>query len=104
MGAPLAVADERALSELDDVRQRLDDLDRQLVEILARRFESGNQAARLKAELGMPMHDPAREEQVMEQAAEWARAAGLPEAEVAELFRRLIAISRTAQINSRGQP
>lgn len=100
----MAVADERTLSELDDVRQRLDDLDRQLVEVLARRFEAGNQAARLKEQLGMPMHDPAREKQVMERAAEWARAAGLPEAEVADLFRRLISISRTAQINSRGQP
>ena len=104
MGAPLAVADERTLRELDDVRQRLDDLDRQLLGILARRFEAGSEAARLKAQLGMAMHDPAREEQVMEQAAEWARAAGLPEAEVADLFRRLISISLTAQINSRGQP
>ena len=56
MGAPLAVADERTLRELDDVRQRLDDLDRQLLGILARRFEAGSEAVRLKAQLGMAMH------------------------------------------------
>ena len=96
----MAVADESDLRDLESVRRQLDALDRQLVEILARRFETGREAARLKHALGIPIHDPAREEQVINRAMEWARSAGLPEEEVSDLFRRLISISRGAQIRS----
>lgn len=96
----MAVDDEGGNRELDDVRARLDSLDRQLVHILAQRFEVGHEAAQLKRSLGIPVHDPEREERVISQACEWARSEGLPEAEVADLFRRLIAISRTAQLTS----
>jgi chorismate mutase len=96
----VAVDDDAGNRELDDVRARLDSLDRQLVHILARRFEVGHEAAQLKRSLGIPVHDPEREERVVSQACEWARSEGLPEAEVADLFRKLIAISRTAQLTS----
>ena len=96
----MAVDDDAGNRELDDVRARLDSLDRQLVHILARRFEVGHEAAQLKRSLGIPLHDPEREERVVSQACEWARSEGLPEAEVADLFRKLIAISRTAQLTS----
>ena len=96
----MAVDDDAGNRELDDVRARLDSLDRKLVHILARRFEVGHEAAQLKRSLGIPLHDPEREERVVSQACEWARSEGLPEAEVADLFRKLIAISRTAQLTS----
>lgn len=96
----MAVADESDRRKLESVRRQLDDLDRQLVEILGRRFETGNEAARLKRALGVPIHDAAREEQVVNRAMDWARSAGLPEEEVSDLFRRLISISRGAQIDS----
>ena len=101
MGAALALGDENDVRKLENVRRQLDELDSQLVQILARRFETGNEAARLKRALGIPIHDPAREEQVIMRAMEWARSAGLPEGQVSDLFRMLIAISREAQINSR---
>ena len=97
----MALGDETDLRNLENVRRQLDELDRQLVEVLARRFETGSKAARLKRALGIPIHDPAREEQVIVRAMDWARSAGLPEGQVADLFRMLIAISRAAQINSR---
>ena len=96
----MAITDENLHRDLEDVRAQLDALDRQLVDILARRFEVGSEAARLKRALGIPVHDPAREEQVISQAREWARSGGLPEAEVADMFRMLIAISRAAQLAS----
>ena len=82
------------------MRSKLDALDRQLIDILAQRCAVGHDAAQLKRSLGIPVHDPEREELVISQACEWARSEGLPEAEVADLFRRLIAISRTAQLTS----
>jgi chorismate mutase len=100
MGAALAVADENLQRELEDVRGQLDALDRQLVDILVRRFEVGSEAARLKRALGIPVHDPEREAQVISQAREWARSGGLPEPEVADMFRMLVAISRAAQLAS----
>lgn len=102
MGAALAVSGEADNQDLDDVRERLDALDRQLVEVLARRFAVGDEAARLKRALGIPVHDPVREEQVISQAREWARSAGLPEEHVVDLFRRIVSISRAAQLSSRG--
>lgn len=96
----MAVDDDVGKRQLDDVRAKLDSLDRQLVEILARRFEVGHEAARLKRSLGISVHDPEREDRVISQACEWARSEGLPEADVADLFRRLITISRTAQLTS----
>lgn len=96
----MALGEDTDLRDLENVRRRLDELDRQLVEVLARRFETGNEAARLKRALGIPIHDPTREEQVIVRAMEWARSAGLPEGQVTDLFRMLIAISREAQINA----
>jgi prephenate dehydrogenase len=100
MGAQVALGDAGVDRDLDNVRNELDALDRQLVALLARRFEIGREAARLKRALGIPVHDPAREEQVILQAREWARTAGLPADDVETLFRRMIDISRAAQLAS----
>ena len=85
-------------TKLTEIREQLDALDKQLIELLARRFQIGGQAARMKRRMGIPVHDPAREEHVLPQAKEWARVAGLPESAVAELFMRLISLSRGAQL------
>ena len=59
---PMAVPDLRERSpELREVRDLIDDVDRELLELLHRRTQLAQRAARAKAELGAPILDPARE-------------------------------------------
>lgn len=60
--------------ELDQLRELIDRLDKQLVGLLATRFELTDQVGRFKRRHGFPPSDPARE------AAQMARIRGLAEA------------------------
>ena len=100
MGAALAVENDDPRSELEAIRSQLDSLDQQLIGILAERFQVGERAARIKSRMGIPIHDAAREEHVLSQARDWARTAGLPESDVADLFMRMMSLSRAAQISA----
>lgn len=103
VGAEVALGDEDALrAELTRIRAELDSLDSDLIQVIKRRLDLGLEAASIKADLGIPMHDPEREERAILQAAQWARASDLPVGEVEEIFRRLISLSRDLQIKSQG--
>jgi chorismate mutase/prephenate dehydrogenase len=84
--------------ELARIRSDLDTIDRSLIHMLARRLEVGLEAANIKRLLDIPVHDPEREAKAVEQAGEWAHAAGLSEPEVEEIMRRVITLTRNAQI------
>ena len=51
----------------------------------------------MKRIAGLPLLDPVREARVMETAAEAARQAGIPDGDVRQIFRLLIAIARKSQ-------
>ena len=92
--------DDQDAAELKRIRGELDEIDNQLIRILARRFEIGQEAARVKRASGLDVHDPEREASVIAQARSWARESGLPEGQIEDLFVRLIGISRNSQISS----
>jgi chorismate mutase/prephenate dehydratase len=52
--------------DLDDLRRRMDDLDQQLVELLARRAEVSRQVGRRKSSQGGAVFAPAREADILE--------------------------------------
>ena len=87
-------------SKLNECRRELDQLDEELIRLIARRLELGLRAAEIKREAGLPILDPAREAKVLEQARGWARASNLSEDEVVEIFSRLIALSGKAQLGT----
>lgn len=97
MGAEVALREDELRSQLEKVRSHLDDVDARIIELIARRLALGIDAATIKRALNMPIRDPAREATVVEQAKGWARESGLDETEVAEIIRRLTALSRGAQ-------
>ena len=74
------------------VRTGVDDVDRRLIALLARRFGYMEAAARIKPERGQ-VRDEVRKAQVIANARAGARAAGLPEEPVAELWDRLVEAS-----------
>jgi len=71
------------------VRAGVDQVDRELVALLARRFGYMNAAARIKPDRGA-VRDDDRKRQVIENVRGHARAAGLPEAVIADVWDALI--------------
>jgi isochorismate pyruvate lyase len=77
---------------MTEVRAGVDQVDRELIELLARRFAYMDAAARIKPERGH-VRDEARKAQVIDNARAAARAAGIPEDAVTMLWDQLIEAS-----------
>ncbi|MCB9751050.1 MAG: prephenate dehydrogenase/arogenate dehydrogenase family protein [Myxococcales bacterium] len=86
-----------AAPELLETRDRIDALDRELVELLARRVQLSRRAGLVKAARGLVVRDPARERALLESRADWARARGLDGAAARELFELILRQSRGVQ-------
>jgi len=84
--------DPEACTTMTEVRAGVDAVDRALVTLLARRFGYMDAAARIKPERGH-VRDEARKAQVIANARAHARAAGIPEDSIAELWDRLVEAS-----------
>ncbi len=82
---------------LDDLRQRLSDLDRQLIRLVAERTQLGTEVARVKRATGHPTRDYARERDVIMGARNTAQESGLSPDLAEELLRLLIRSSLTTQ-------
>jgi len=75
-----------------EVRAGVDQVDRELVALLARRFAYMDAAARIKP-ARTAVRDEARKAQVIDNAIAAAQAAGVPEAIVADLWEQLVEAS-----------
>ena len=75
---------------LHSIRNRLDDLDRRLVEALAERQQLVAEVAALKADPTLPLQDVERERELLARIAELARANGLDSYFVESLYRRIL--------------
>ena len=85
------------MPELTQTREHLDEIDRTLVELLARRAELARRALRTKAEAGQPVPDPAREEAMLAARRDWAAELGEDPEGVEAIFRAILRFSRRAQ-------
>jgi prephenate dehydrogenase len=86
------------VEELDGLRVEIERIDRELVDLIARRVELGRVVGRAKRRLGMAILDPAREAAVVRRAGALAREAGLQDEDVRYIFWHLIGLSRRAQM------
>lgn len=86
------IRDPEACQTMTDVRTGVDAVDRELVALLKRRFGYMDAAARIKPERGM-VRDEARKAQVIDNARAAARAAGIPDIAVADIWERLVEAS-----------
>lgn len=82
---------------LDELRLHLNDLDRQLLEIIARRQAASHEVAKVKRATGYPTRDYQREREVILDARARAESLGLPGALAEEVMRLLIRSSLTTQ-------
>lgn len=86
-----------AVRELARLREEIEQLDRQIVDLVVHRSKLAEEAGSAKRVAGLPLLDPVREARVMETAAEAARQAHIPDGEVRQIFRLLITIARKQQ-------
>jgi chorismate mutase / prephenate dehydrogenase len=88
---------ERGEDRLDRLRARITEVDEALVDLVGERLALVLEVGRLKAEMGRPVLDPAREAEVVRRAAELARTRGVDEELVRDVIWRIVASARDAQ-------
>ena len=82
---------------LREVREHIDELDRELIALLQRRCELSTRAGLAKRAAGAPVLDPGREAELLAQRGHWAEQGGLPGDVVQAVFRQVLAMSRRVQ-------
>ncbi len=89
---------------MDDIakwRQKIDEIDLELVKLLNQRSQCAIEIGKLKHRLNIEIYDPRREEEVIGRV--WKEANGpLSKEAVKRLFERIIDESRRAERESRG--
>lgn len=84
---------------LDELRQNIDELDSQLVDILAKRASLTTQVGEYKSRTGMPIYVPAREAELIEKRRNEADSKGVSPALMEDLLRRIMRESYQTQNN-----
>ena len=89
--------------DLRETRELIDDLDRDLVDLLARRAQLARRAGRAKTMTGQPMRDPERERELLETRRAWAQRHGLESEGVVAVFASILDLSRSVQVLADGE-
>jgi chorismate mutase-like protein len=84
---------------LADWRRRIDDIDRKLVQLLNERSHCALEIGKLKQKQKLPLYQPDREREVLENA-ERANPGPLSDAAIRRLFERIIDEARAAERNA----
>lgn len=86
---------------LSELRREIEEIDRELVELIARRTYVAEAVADVKAERELPTTDEDQEDRVMERAAENAERFNVDSNLVKVIFRLLIELNKVEQRESR---
>ena len=86
---------------LDELRTEIRDIDREIVELIARRTYVADTIADVKAKEGLPTTDEQQEQQVMDRAGENAERFDVDANLVKAIFRLLIELNKVEQRENR---
>ena len=86
---------------LDELREEIETIDREIVELIARRTYVADTVAQVKAEQDLPTTDESQEDRVMERAGENAERFEVDANLVKAIFRLLIELNKVEQRESR---
>ena len=86
---------------LDELRTEIRGIDREIVELIARRTYVADTIAQVKAEQGLPTTDEQQEQQVMDRAGENAQRFDVDANLVKAIFRLLIELNKVEQRENR---
>ena len=82
--------------DIPDWRNQIDQLDRQLVELLSQRAQAAHEIGKLKRESAMPIYEPERERLVFENVRK-ANPGPLPERDLLRIYERILDVMRQIQ-------
>jgi len=82
---------------LDDLRKRIDSLDREIIELIAERTSVTRQIGDAKKDIGKPIEDKIRERKVLDHVRQMAESKGLNPAEIERIYQGIIAVSKEVQ-------
>ena len=88
-------------ASLDELREEIEDIDREIVELIARRTYVADSVAQVKAEQDLPTTDEGQEERVMERAGRNAEQFDVDSNLVKAVFRLLIELNKVEQRENR---
>jgi chorismate mutase len=77
-------------------RNKIDDLDRKLVELLSERAQAAHEIGKLKRKAGMPIYEPDREQTVFEKVR-GANPGPLSDHDILNIYERIMDIMRQIQ-------
>jgi chorismate mutase len=83
---------------IEELRIRIDELDRQLVELLSERARAAQTIGRLKVATSLPVYEPDRERLVYANVRA-ANKGPLPDIELTHIYERIIDVMRALQRN-----
>lgn len=86
-----------AMAELGRCREEIERIDKEIIDLLARRLSLGKRTGALKRAAGLPILDPTREAAVIRRVTTVARDAGLPPEPIREVFWQIVGMSRRVQ-------
>lgn len=83
---------------IEELRIRIDALDRQLVELLSERARAAQMIGNLKAATSLPVYEPEREKTIYANVRA-ANKGPLPDIELTHIYERIIDVMRSLQRN-----
>jgi chorismate mutase len=86
---------------LDELREEIETIDRELVELIARRTYVAETIADVKDQRGLPTTDEQQEQRVMDRAGDNARQFDVDDNLVKAIFRLLIELNKVEQRETR---
>ena len=82
--------------EIADWRNKIDEMDRRLVELLNQRAQAAQEIGKLKRHTGMPIYEPQREKTIFDNVQSHNHGP-LPAAQLRLVFERIIDVMRALQ-------
>ena len=82
--------------DISDWRKKIDDLDRQLVDLISQRAQAAHAIGKLKRTAGMPIYEPDREKKVFENATK-VNPGPLTDRDLLRIYERIMDVMRQIQ-------
>ncbi len=86
------------MGDIEDFREKIDELDRQLVRLISERARAAQKIGELKRATSLPVYEPNRERVIYENVRQ-ANHGPLPDIEMVHIYERIIDVMRSLQKN-----